>query len=426
MKTKLLMLISLLLIIVAFSNFNDLYLKNLNTTTYLKNKESLDMSKLSLNKKESFWSPYLSLNTGFGGISFDKDGLKKMNFSIKANFLDLYGSTIGLTLPFSINPNDDWKFDYDLKELSLSFTRSLAKEPEVEMLNTKANYYNALYSLNNYKTSIFIETVKDVFSKYYIINSLKLNQEELQIQKNKYKLETDEDKRESLNLQILQREKIINSYKVQLKSLSEVDETLYSSTKKYVEGLINTSKETTVTNRYDLKAINLSTRAKELQKNNWFLPYLPDMSINITVSDFNDFTWSIGVSFDYSIFDRGERLIAISSRRINSNEYSYAEALASIDNTISTLKNLITNSEIDIQISKINLQNTFEEYNSKKKLLEKGFITEDDFNFFELEYEVKKLELEKINNDMLINKLKLLKEYGYFQNSEVIKVEKVN
>ncbi|BBE30744.1 membrane protein [Tepiditoga spiralis] len=426
MKVKLTLLIISLLTVLSFSNFNDLYLRNLNTSTYLKSKESLDVSILSLNKKENFWSPYLSLNTGFGGISFDKDGLNKMNFSIKANFLELYGSTIGLTLPFSIDAKDNWKFDSDLKNLSLSFTRSLAKEPEVEMLNAKSNYYNSLYSFNNYKTSIFIKTIKDIFSKYYIINSLKLNKEELQIQKNKYNFETDEDKKESLNIQILQREKIINSYEVQLKSLSEIDESLYESTKKYVGNLVENSKESTIVNRYDLKAIKLSTKAKELQKNNWFLPYLPDMSINISISDINNFNWSISISFDYSIFDRGERLIAINSRKINSNEYSYEEALTTINNNINTLKDSIINSEIDIQISKINIKNALEDYNNKKKLSEKGFISKDDFNLFKVEYELKKLDLEKVNNDMLINKLNLLKEYGYFQNSEVIKVEKID
>ena len=453
MKKKLILILGLLLTVLSIFgiSFEELYRQNLNkSSTYVQAEMNLKNAELEMKQIDQFFVPYLqiSLNTilkaeittpevtkksetEVGGFIFNSSGnMIGYSFSLNTNFAEVFGTNIGLSFPFKIyfetSPKGDEEGFYGPWNLSdqiaVVASRDLTKIDKAERLSTESKYYSALSNYYLAQTNEFINTIEDIFNRYYNEKVIELSQKQINILQNQYNTATEEKAKEEIEKQILTAQKSLESLKANNVSLEYFDfsENLYNETKNIIDNIIsqNTYVSKDITERLDLKALILNEEASNIQKKFWFLPYLPFSKLTLSVQPFTideedkwKPTWSIGLDFQLTIFDKGERKLASDNMKSNLANLTYEESVKKIEETIRGLVTKRKTLSYDINIAYIDLKNAQEDYEKNIDLYKKGFITQDDLSLSEITLQMNKLNLENTENSIRINELRLMQQY---------------
>ena len=450
MKKKLILILGLLLTVLSIFgiSFEELYRQNLNkSSTYVQAEMNLKNAELEMKQIDQFFVPYLqiSLNTilkaeittpesetEVGGFIFNSSGnMIGYSFSLNTNFAEVFGTSIGLSFPFKIYFDDDKSGFYGpwstveeklYEQIAIVASRDLKKVDKAERLSTESKYYSALSSYYLAQTNEFINTVEDIFNRYYNEKVIELSQKQINILQNQYNTATEEKAKEEIEKQILTAQKSLESLKANNVSLEYFDfsENLYNETKNIIDNIIsqNTYVSKDITERLDLKALILNEEASNIQKKFWFLPYLPFSKLTLSVQPFTideedkwKPTWSIGLDFQLTIFDKGERKLASDNMKSNLANLTYEESVKKIEETIRGLETKRKTLSYDINIAYIDLKNAQEDYEKNIDLYKKGFITQDDLSLSEITLQMNKLNLENTENSIRINELRLMQQY---------------
>ena len=455
MKKKLILIIGLLLTFLSIFgiSFEELYKQNLNkSSTYVQAEMNLKNAELEMKQIDQFFLPYVQVSldtilkanilssegflikeseTSVGGILFDSSGdIIGYSFSLKTNFAEVFGTNIGLSFPFKIyfetSPKGDEEGFYGPWNLSdqiaVVASRDLTKIDKAERLSTESKYYSALSSYYLAQTNEFINTVEDIFNRYYNEKTIELTQKQIDILKNQYESATEEKAKDEIEKQILTAQKTLEGLKANNVSLEYFDftEDLYTETRNIIDTIIsqNTDVSIDLSERLDLKALHLNEESSKIQKKFWFLPYLPFSTLTLKVqpftSDENDEwkpSWSIGLDFQLTIFDKGERKLASDNMKSNLANLTYEESLKQIEETIMGLETKRKTLNFDVSINQIDLKNAQEDYEKNIDLYKKGFITQDDLSLSEIALQMNKLNLENTENSLKVNELRLMQQY---------------
>ncbi|MFY9125355.1 MAG: TolC family protein, partial [Defluviitoga tunisiensis] len=121
--------------------------------------------------------------------------------------------------------------------------------------------------------------------------------------------------------------------------------------------------------------------------------------------------WSIGLDFQLTIFDKGERKLASDNMKSNLANLTYEESLKQIEETIMGLETKRKTLNFDVSINQIDLKNAQEDYEKNIDLYKKGFITQDDLSLSEIALQMNKLNLENTENSLKVNELRLMQQY---------------
>jgi hypothetical protein len=129
-KKKLILILGLLLTVLSIFgiSFEELYRQNLNkSSTYVQAEMNLKNAELEMKQIDQFFVPYVQVSldtilkanilssegslkeseTEVGGILFDSSGdIIGYSFSLKTNFAEVFGTSIGLSFPFKIYFDD--------------------------------------------------------------------------------------------------------------------------------------------------------------------------------------------------------------------------------------------------------------------------------------------------------------------------------
>ncbi|MDI3472044.1 MAG: hypothetical protein PWQ20_67 [Thermotogaceae bacterium] len=418
-KKLLLFLVFLSFFTLAFSDFWQLY-KNelLKTSEYLTAVQSFKQAELNLKQFENFLNPYLEFTFGAEPLVINKNGINAFSVSLNLNFLKVYGSNIGISLPLDIDLKND---SIDLDYPSLKISRNLFQEQKAEHLEALSNYYSSLWNLKEVKWSKLKELINDIFNWWYYNELKKLNVEKLEIIKQKMsEVKEDSEKRELKN-QILEIQKSLLNYENILKNIDiDCSYELYEEALKSIKELIEEIPGTSKALREDLLAAKYSKEAAFEKSNLWYLPYLPNPSLGITFG-YNDgkFDWSISISLSYTLIDHGEKKFQSENRKVDSKikELDYLNKQKKIVENISTIMNSIDSLMVQKELENLKIEDSSEQLEKDKKLLDKGFITALDFELSRIENEILKVEYQNIENEILIKKIDFLLERGYELNT---------
>ena len=308
------------------------------------------------------------------------------------------------------------------EQIAIVASRDLKKVDKAERLSTESKYYSALSNYYLAQTNEFINTIEDIFNRYYNEKTIELTQKQIDILKNQYESATEEKAKDEIEKQILTAQKTLEGLKANNVSLEYFDftEDLYTETRNIIDTIIsqNTYVSKDITERLDLKALILNEEASNIQKKFWFLPYLPFSTLTLKVqpftSDENDEwkpSWSIGLDFQLTIFDKGERKLASDNMKSNLANLTYEESLKQIEETIMGLETKRKTLNFDVSINQIDLKNAQEDYEKNIDLYKKGFITQDDLSLSEIALQMNKLNLENTENSLKVNELRLMQQY---------------
>ena len=467
MKKKLILILGLLLTVLSIFgiSFEELYKQNLNkSSTYVQAEMNLKNAELEMKQIDQFFVPYLqiSLNTilkaeittpevtkksetEVGGFIFNSSGnMIGYSFSLNTNFAEVFGTSIGLSFPFKIYFDDDKSGFYGpwstieyittsagtpitveeklYEQIAIVASRDLKKVDKAERLSTESKYYSALSSYYLAQTNEFINTVEDIFNRYYNEKVIELSQKQINILQNQYNTATEEKAKEEIEKQILTAQKTLEGLKANNVSLEYFDftEDLYTETRNIIDTIIsqNTDVSIDLSERLDLKALHLNEESSKIQKKFWFLPYLPFSKLTLSVQPFTideedkwKPSWSIGLDFQLTIFDKGERKLASDNMKSNLANLTYEESLKQIEETIMGLETKRKTLNFDVSINQIDLKNAQEDYEKNIDLYKKGFITQDDLSLSEIALQMNKLNLENTENSLKVNELRLMQQY---------------
>ncbi|MGB4435741.1 MAG: hypothetical protein WBI45_09895, partial [Defluviitoga tunisiensis] len=269
MKKKLILIIGLLLTFLSIFgiSFEELYKQNLNkSSTYVQAEMNLKNAELEMKQIDQFFLPYVQVSldtilkanilssegflkeseTSVGGILFDSSGdIIGYSFSLKTNFAEVFGTSIGLSFPFKIYFDDDKSGFYGpwstieyittsagtpitveeklYEQIAIVASRDLKKVDKAERLSTESKYYSALSNYYLAQTNEFINTIEDIFNRYYNEKTIELTQKQIDILKNQYESATEEKAKDEIEKQILTAQKTLEGLKANNVSLEYFD-----------------------------------------------------------------------------------------------------------------------------------------------------------------------------------------------------------
>lgn len=422
---RVILLITLLLpvtILAESTGFWDVYKAQLKSdVNYQTSMLQLEKAENVVNSYKNFWNPIISVNT-LPSITINATGeFISSSMEIGVNFLNVFGTKIGMNFPFTIQTNDNWKIDWGNPYLSL--TRNLFDESHANELSAQADYYNALWNFKNSQWTVLINIAQNVFDWRYYQNLVKEYESKIDILQRLYAEEKDSTKKENFHKQLLSSMNSLLSYRNSIEGL-EADipysSNLYDETAKVISDLTKSATQDlkitdVIENRMDIKAEELQYEAARERASLWFLPFVPNPSFSLNLSQNNDeLKWSVSVSLNFNIFDKGTNEIQSFSRKEN-EKISQIQLQNTKNSVESSLKGLIHSLEIsknNLEVEKIEEEDSQKSFETADDLYKKGFESEDEMMLSKIDYQVSLINLKHTQDGMFLTLLRILQARG--------------
>lgn len=430
LKKSILILTLIFITLLGFaSNLETLFFGVLNEdSSYTKSLESYNEVLDNYEKINQFYIPDISF-----GLDYETSSSSITNgdngFDFDIDFLEVYGVTMGINIPFVINQESENVIEADNINLKLSVNDVFSDE-KADNLKIEASYLDSYFSLIKAEYEVFSDLLESVSNYHYYNECKKIAERNLELLQLELESEIDEDTIDDLKKQILEQRKQILEYDQQLISinLNEYSDELYLEVVELIEEINEYEIEIDLEERLDVVAQELRVEAEKLINQTWYKPYLPEFSVNFGVNDFTDFSWNVGFQFSFDIFNRDSSLEA-EERKSNYESLKLAELIQENKNSYSIDLLAIESSEISLEISELSLEELKEEMNKNKKLFDSGFINSVDYEISENDYKKGLLEYQKSIESLYIKKMdlylysNLILEIDFFELNEHLKGE---
>ena len=418
------LLITLLLPLTIFAesvSFWDIYKEQLKSdVNYQTSILQLKKAENEVSSYENFWNPIVSVNT-LPSITIDASGIVSPSMEIGVDFLNVFGTKIGVNFPFTIQTNDSWKVDW--KNPNLSFTRNLFDESYANELSARAGYYSALWNLKNSQWEVLIDTVQNIVDWKYYQSLVSEYDTKVGVLRKLYLDEKDSTKKENFHKQLLSSTNSLLSYKNSLDGLKEnipYSATLYDEVLSPISNL--TKSATKDLNMQDVIEKRMDVKAKELQYEAarekaflWFLPFVPNPSFSLNLFRNDDkLKWSLSISLSFTIFDKGDNVTQSFSRKENEkiSQIQLQNIRDSVGFSLENLMNSLKISKNNIELQKIEVEDSQRTLDTANELYKKGFESEDEMMLSKIGYQVSLIEFQHTQDDMLLILLRILQARG--------------
>lgn len=421
---RVILLITLLLpltILAESMSFWDIYKAQLKSdVNYQTSILQLKQAENEVNSYKNFWNPVININTT-PSITINASGLVSSSMGIGVNFLNVFGTKIGINFPFTIQTNDNWKIDWG--NPNLSFTRNLFDESHANELSAQADYYSASWNLKNSQWVVLTNIAQNVFDWCYYQNLVKEYESRIEILQKLYSEEKNSTKKENFHKQLLSSMNSLLGYENSIEGLETgipYSSNLYDEVVKVIAGLTKSATQDlnitdVVVKRVDVKAKELRYEASREKASLWFLPFVPNPSFSLNFFQNNDeLKWSVSVSLNFNIFDKGTDEIQSFSRKEN-EKISQIQLQNTKEGVESSLKGLMNSLEIsknNLELKKIEEEDSQRSFETANDLYKKGFESEDEMMLSKIDYQVSLINLKHTQDSMLLTLLKILQARG--------------
>jgi len=387
----------------------------------------------------NIFDPYLSLNLQPSGLVFERtvtdDGDTKtnqtnLNMSADLKLFHVFGTNIGLSLPFQYTSNSEGDSDFIMNSLGLNVSRKLITEEQAEKLGVKAQYLKTLYSLEQQEWALFVNLVTEVFNQKYYEGLEAVNRKRLEIYSTQFNNAKDEDLKDTYKQQkLLAQKALLNTEKI-LEQITlytpKIFDSLYEQIKNLIQKMYADYHEYPYTQQSkEIQALELEIEKALAEKNLWFLPYLFNPTLNFNLDYYfdeseklgfqaGDFKWSVGISGSLDIFDRGERETAVLKRE-NTYDIKLLELKEEKERTEKQLSKLrldIDISKVDLELKELDYENSLKDAEKSLELYKQEFITLEEKQLKLLELEQSRLDYIQALHQLYLHQLTLMQESG--------------
>ncbi|MDK2950890.1 MAG: hypothetical protein PWQ77_555 [Kosmotogales bacterium] len=408
MKNNILLIVIFVLVTSVFgSTMEQLYMHRLNNSSdYTKSLENFDKALKDYSEISQFFIPDVSFGLDYSTSSASETNSKKFDFDI--NFLEIYGITLGINIPFVINQKSENMIEMDNVNLKLSLNDIFSDEKS-NNLNIEAVFLDSTFNLIKVKFDIFTELLNDISSYHYYSKNKEIAENNLNLLQIEMESENNEESINEIKSEILEQKKQILEYNKQIISIGFDDyyENLYNEFQVLIKEIAeNGEPKVDLDERLDIRAQKLRVEAEELINETWYKPYLPEISVNFGINDFEDLSWNFGFQFLFDIFNR-EVSLEVEERKSNYEALKLNELVNGNENTYKVDLMELETSEISVEIAEISLKEYEEEMEKSKKLLDSGFINDIDYEIAVNNYEKSLLDYQREIENLYLAKLNL-------------------
>ena len=372
---------------------------------------------LSLEQYTKPYIPTISLSTSATSpIKIDSTGFTGGSLVSSLGFEQVLGTDIALNVPIKMASNGSLNLD----DPNVSISRKLFTEGKADRLDAEAALLNAKALLKSVEDSVEITLANEILNEKYYNSLLEASRKNLEVLEKVKKATTDTTTLRELERRILEAQKsILTATKALEKIPAEVKENLgflltnlMSLQGEWVKGIESSVPETSLS----IEALVLSLQAAEKRQAFGLLSYLPNPSITAEISydtSARSLDWALSFSLSYDVADKGKRSLEALKRKEYPEIYraKLAEAKKSLSEGVRTIQSSIESLELDLKIQRLDIEDAQDELTIMQALYEGGFTSEENLVIAQIDLSVERLEAEKIEYDILMQKLNLAKYF---------------
>ncbi len=354
-------------------------------------------------------------------VRITEEGIQSFDFAVDLSFLEFYGFTMGIQLPFSVDVDDQWKISEGVVGVTIA-NRNLFNDYPADEKEALAGYFDAIFSLTQARFQVFQETVRQVFQRDYLERMLFIAQQKLTLYEQQRDTEPDWAKRLEHERRVLNQKKTVLSYEQQITALPWMDNPplLAREAEELVGKMVEDMPVVALLDgRLDIVAQNLRVEAEQFRQNTWYYPLIPNLGVTLQIKPFDSFAWSLQVEASVDLYNPDRNLEAY-NRSTSTQALRLKEQQIRVQNGYAKEQSDIQRTLIDMQIMEYDLPIKQRDFEKSKELWNQGLINRWEWETAQLDFQSFLLELDQVRRTLLLEQLDLFPYHGTDSDIEIL------
>jgi outer membrane protein TolC len=388
----------------------------------------LEQEELTLRQAEQFYVPYVDIGSGFAqsgsaAVTLKNGELAPISIALRARFINVLGTDIVLSLPFTYNTENGAGLQFP----ELAVSRELFPETKTKLLEARASVAERKEAVESARLTVWKKLIEEICDYAYYLEVLEIQSTYAETLRRQMDAAADEQTMRSLRRRWLtMRKNVLESESgVEGISLSEEGfypeelDRLYGECLALIEELEKDLPGPDRVPEEDAKmlALRLKLEAARRQAKFWYRPYLPNPVFSGSITyDKNTraVDWSLSLGFSVPIVDRGERSVQALSRKENVElvelELEREERLSGENAEDAWRRKEILS--VDYQLAGLTVDENEEDAATAEALYREGFLSIEQLEMKQLEFRLAEAARTRSRNRYLLQLLDIGSFYG--------------
>jgi len=407
----------------AAEGWDEIYKARLSASAaYLEAKLDLKSAEVAYYDYTKPYIPAVSIATSTGTtytnefLGIGSDGFSAGSLIPSVTLRNLFGADLSLKVPLEASTSGE----INLGNPSVSLTRKLFVETGADRMEAEAKVMTARASIKSSEDTVRTTLAKDILNAIYYERLLEANKENLEVLEKVRKATIDSTLLRELDRRILEAQKSILTAS---SALDTLDDDVKRNTDALYEDVLRLQAEwiTAIEGKEPestlmIRALELSLAAAEKRKAFSILPYLPNPSITASVNydtDNNKVGWGLSFSLSYDAINKGKNSLDALKRKEYPTIYGIKleDARDELTDGIRIVMDTLKSLELDRKIKELDIADAEEDMQIMERLYNGGYASEEDLVIARIDLSVEKIDAQKIDHDILIQKLNLAHYY---------------
>jgi len=411
----------------AAEGWDDIYKARLNASAaYLESKLDLKAAEVALNNYTKPYIPAVSIATSTGTSYTDEflgigsEGFFAGSLIPSVTLENLFGADLSLKVPLEASTSGE----ISLGNPGLSLTRKLFTETGADRMEAEADVMTARAAIKSSEDTVRTALATDILNAIYYRRLLEANNENLKVLEKVRKATIDTTLLRELDRRLFEAQKSILTASGALDNLDDdvkknadaLYEDVLRLQAEWIAAIEGKEPESTLT----IRSLELSLAAAEKRKAFSILPYLPNPSITASVNyntEKNEIGWGLSFKLSYDALNKGQNSLDALKREEYPTIYriKLEDARDELKDGIRIVKETLKSLELDKKIQELDIADAEEDMQITERLYNGGYASEEDLVITRIDLSIEKIDAQKIDYDILIQKLNLAHYYDMEQ-----------
>jgi len=407
----------------AAEGWDDIYKARLNASAaYLESKLDLKSAEVALNNYTKPYIPAVSIATSTGTSYTDEflgigsDGFFAGSLIPSVTLENLFGADLSLKVPLEASTSGA----ISLGSPSLSLTRKLFTETGADRMEAEANVMTARAAIKSSEDTVRTALATDILNAMYYRRLLEANKENLEVLEKVRKATIDTTSLRELDRRLFEAQKSILTASSALDNLDDDvkknADALYEDVLRLQAQWIAAIEAKEPESTLAIRALELSLAAADKRKAFSIFPYLPNPSITASVNydtEKNEIGWGLSFKLSYDALNKGQNSLDALKREEYPTIYriKLEDARDELTDGIRMVKETLKALELDRKIQELDIADAEEDMQITERLYNGGYASEEDLVIARIDLAIEKIDAQKIDYDILIQKLNLAHYY---------------
>ncbi len=423
----LVLILALCALEAAAEGWDDIYKARLNASAaYLESKLDLKAAEVALNNYTKPYIPAVSIATSTGTSYTDEflgigsEGFFAGSLIPSVTLENLFGADLSLKVPLEASTSGE----ISLGNPGLSLTRKLFTETGADRMEAEADVMTARAAIKSSEDTVRTALATDILNAIYYRRLLEANNENLKVLEKVRKATIDTTLLRELDRRLFEAQKSILTASGALDNLDDdvkknadaLYEDVLRLQAEWIAAIEGKEPESTLT----IRSLELSLAAAEKRKAFSILPYLPNPSITASVNyntEKNEIGWGLSFKLSYDALNKGQNSLDALKREEYPTIYriKLEDARDELKDGIRIVKETLKSLELDKKIQELDIADAEEDMQITERLYNGGYASEEDLVITRIDLSIEKIDAQKIDYDILIQKLNLAHYYDMEQ-----------